>query len=50
MSIRPTSRRNGNRAVSSAPYAGRLTTKKLYIGNLPYEAQWQDLKDHCKQV
>jgi RNA recognition motif-containing protein len=35
-----------NRIAGMEPMVGR----KIYVGNLSWEATWQDLKDHCKRV
>ncbi|KAJ3099877.1 hypothetical protein HDU97_002706 [Phlyctochytrium planicorne] len=32
-------------SISSAPIAGRV----LFVGNLPFTVQWQELKDHFRQ-
>jgi len=41
-----------SRAGGGGKFAGRLTAggkNKVFIGNLPWSVQWQDLKDLCKQ-
>jgi RNA recognition motif-containing protein len=27
-----------------------ITSAALYVGNLPYNARWQQLKDHFKEI
>ena len=39
---------NSAKGVRNAPYAGGRTKSSVYVGNLSWDAQWQDLKDHMR--
>jgi len=53
-SFRSVSNKKFGKFTLSAPGSGRMkfgggANKKVYVGNLPWSVEWQDLKDLCKQ-
>eukprot|EP00607_Mallomonas_marina_P008480 CAMPEP_0182416912 /NCGR_PEP_ID=MMETSP1167-20130531/1310_1 /TAXON_ID=2988 /ORGANISM="Mallomonas Sp, Strain CCMP3275" /LENGTH=349 /DNA_ID=CAMNT_0024590089 /DNA_START=218 /DNA_END=1267 /DNA_ORIENTATION=+ len=39
-----------NHFSASAPVDASVMRRRVYVGNLPYEVAWQDLKDHMRQA